>query len=91
MNVVESTNNLYVTKKEFCKICGISESTAYKLIKNKKVNSEKRCDGRSIITLSLSKKQNDISIRERIVAYLRKSKFQVSKPITETRCEIILK
>ena len=45
MNVVESANNLYVTKKEFCKICGISESTAYKLIKSKKVNFEKRHDG----------------------------------------------
>ena len=45
MNVVENTNNLYVTKQEFCKLCGISESTAYKLIKSKKVNFEKKRDG----------------------------------------------
>lgn len=45
MNVVENTNNLYVTKLEFCKLCGISESTAYKLIKSKKVNFEKKRDG----------------------------------------------
>lgn len=45
MNVVEKTNNLYVTKQEFCEICGISKSTAYKLIKSKKVNFEKKRDG----------------------------------------------
>ena len=45
MNVVENTNNLYVTKQEFCKLCGISESTAYKLIKSKKVNFEKKHNG----------------------------------------------
>ena len=45
MKTVENGKKQYVTKKEFCKICGISESTAYKLIKYKKVNFEKCREG----------------------------------------------
>ena len=45
MKTVEKSEKQYVTKKEFCKICGISESTAYKLIKCEKINFEKCRDG----------------------------------------------
>lgn len=45
MKTVEKSKKQYVTKKEFCKICGISESTAYKLIKCKKVSFEKCREG----------------------------------------------
>ena len=34
-----------VMKKEFCELCGISPSTAYKLLKSKKVHFEKCRDG----------------------------------------------
>lgn len=37
-------NPQYVTKIEFCKMCGISSSTAYKLIKNGKVSKTECCD-----------------------------------------------
>ena len=39
------TEKQYVTKQELCQICNISESTAYKLLKSKKLNFEKCCDG----------------------------------------------
>ena len=32
------TEKQYVTKQELCQICNISESTAYKLLKSKKLN-----------------------------------------------------
>ncbi len=44
-NTVELKDKEHITKKEFCKICGISESTAYKLLKCKKVSFEKCRDG----------------------------------------------
>ena len=34
----------YVSKEEFCKICGISLKTGYKLLKMKKIKYEKCCD-----------------------------------------------
>lgn len=37
-------NSQYVTKIEFCKMCGISSSTAYKLIKNGKISKTECCD-----------------------------------------------
>lgn len=37
-------NSQYVTKIEFCKMCGISSSTAYKLIKKGKVSKTECCD-----------------------------------------------
>ena len=42
MNITEKQ---YITKQELCQICNISESTAYKLLKIKKLNFEKCCDG----------------------------------------------
>ena len=39
------TEKQYVTKQELCQICNISESTAYKLLKSKKLSFEKCCDG----------------------------------------------
>ncbi len=45
MNNTENAEKQFVTKKEFCEICGISESTAYKLIKSKKIDFEKKRDG----------------------------------------------
>lgn len=42
MNITEKE---YITKQELCQMCNISESTAYKLLKNKKLNFEKCCDG----------------------------------------------
>ena len=42
MNITEKQ---YITKQELCQICNISESTAYKLLKSKKLNFEKCCDG----------------------------------------------
>lgn len=35
----------YNTKQELCELCNISEKTAYKLLKSKKLNFEKCCDG----------------------------------------------
>ncbi len=43
-NGLNSTQNC-VMKKEFCELCGISPSTAYKLLKSKKVHFEKCRDG----------------------------------------------
>ena len=43
-NGQNSTQN-GVMKKEFCELCGISPSTAYKLLKSKKVDFEKCRDG----------------------------------------------
>ena len=43
-NGLNSTQNC-IMKKEFCELCGISPSTAYKLIKSKKVHFEKCRDG----------------------------------------------
>jgi len=37
-------NSQYVTKNEFCKMCGISSSTAYKLIKNGMVSKTDCCE-----------------------------------------------
>ena len=37
-------NSQYVTKNEFCKMCGISSSTAYKLIKNGKISKIECCE-----------------------------------------------
>lgn len=42
MNVVEKE---YITKQELCQICNICESTAYKLLKNKKIHFEKCREG----------------------------------------------
>ncbi|MGN0106729.1 MAG: type II toxin-antitoxin system RelB/DinJ family antitoxin [Hominilimicola sp.] len=42
MNIIE---NEYITKQELCQMCNISESTAYKLLKSKKIRFEKCCDG----------------------------------------------
>lgn len=39
------TKKEYITKQELCQMCNISESTAYKLLKSKKINFEKCCDG----------------------------------------------
>ena len=44
MNIVEENRTMYVTKKEFCDLCGISQSTGYKILKSKKINFEKRCE-----------------------------------------------
>lgn len=35
----------YLTKQEFCELCGISESSAYKLMKTEQIHFEKCCDG----------------------------------------------
>ncbi len=45
MEYVEKTPKQIITKQKFCEICGISQSTAYKLIKNKKIKIEKCRDG----------------------------------------------
>ncbi len=45
MKFINDANEKYVTKQEFCEICGISLSTAYKLIKSEKIHFEKKCDG----------------------------------------------
>lgn len=42
MNIIEKE---YITKQELCELCNISEKTAYKLLKSKKLNFEKCCDG----------------------------------------------
>lgn len=42
MNVVKKD---YITKQEFCQACNISQSTAYKLLKSKKISFEKKQDG----------------------------------------------
>ena len=42
---VEKLDKMYITKQEFCEICGISPSTGYKLIKNQKIHFEKCRDG----------------------------------------------
>lgn len=38
-------NTQFITKAEFCLFCGISESTAYKLLKSGKIHFEKCCEG----------------------------------------------
>ncbi len=43
-NELNSTQN-GVMKKDFCELCGISPSTAYKLLKSEKVHFEKCRDG----------------------------------------------
>lgn len=43
--IMNITEKQYVTKQELCQMCNISESTAYKLLKSKKLNFEKCCDG----------------------------------------------
>ena len=43
MNLMNE-NSQFVTKSEFCKICGISSSTAYKLIKNGRISKTECCD-----------------------------------------------
>ena len=40
---INSDNN-YITKKEFCEMCGISDRTAYKLIVRNKIVAVKCCD-----------------------------------------------
>lgn len=44
-NIVEFEGKAYITKQEFCKLCGISEKMAYKLIKSEKIHFEKCRDG----------------------------------------------
>ena len=43
--LIKSMPDGYITKVEFCELCNISESTGYKLIKNKKMIFEKCRDG----------------------------------------------
>lgn len=45
MNTEIANQDKYITKQEFCTMCGISPSTAYKLLKMKKIHFEKCCDG----------------------------------------------
>ena len=45
MYSIHDSDKNYLTKTEFCKICGISQSTCYKLMKNRKIKFEKCCDG----------------------------------------------
>ena len=42
---IPNVSSSYITKKEFCEICGISESTCYKLIKNNEITVYKCCEG----------------------------------------------
>lgn len=44
-NMVEIANKTHITKQEFCKLCGISEKMAYKLIKSEKIHFEKCREG----------------------------------------------
>lgn len=44
-NNVELAEKKYITKQEFCLLCGISSKMAYKLIKSKKIHFEKCRDG----------------------------------------------
>lgn len=41
MNADITNQNMYITKQELCVMCGISPSTAYKLLKDKKIRFEK--------------------------------------------------
>lgn len=45
MNTEITNQGEYITKQELCAMCGISQSTAYKLLKTKKIHFEKCCDG----------------------------------------------
>lgn len=43
-NMDTNNENNYITKKEFCEMCGISDRTAYKLIVRNKLIAVKSCD-----------------------------------------------
>ncbi len=43
---MKNTRKDYLTKKEFCKFCGISDSTGYKVIKEQNIHFEKCQEGR---------------------------------------------
>lgn len=45
MNTEITNQSEYITKQELCVMCGISPSTAYKLLKTKKIRFEKCRDG----------------------------------------------
>lgn len=45
MNTDIANQGGYITKQELCAMCGISPSTAYKLLKTKKIRFEKCRDG----------------------------------------------
>ena len=45
MYLIEDLNKKFLTKAEFCDFCGISESTGYKLMKNRKVEFVKCREG----------------------------------------------
>lgn len=42
---MKTSQNSFLTKIEFCEICGICPSTAYKLLKSEKIKFEKIADG----------------------------------------------
>ena len=45
MYLTQFLNKKFLTKEEFCEFCGISKSTGYQLMKNRKVEFEKCCEG----------------------------------------------
>lgn len=45
MYLTQDLNKKFLTKAEFCDFCGISESTGYKLMKNRKVEFVKCREG----------------------------------------------
>ena len=45
MYLTQDLNKKFLTKAEFCDLCGISESTGYKLMKNRKVEFVKCREG----------------------------------------------
>ena len=44
MYLTQKFNKKFLTKAEFCDFCGISKSTGYKLVKNRKVEFVKCCE-----------------------------------------------
>ena len=45
MCLTQKVDKKYLTKAEFCDFCGISKSTGYQLMKNRKVEFVKCCEG----------------------------------------------